>query len=272
MPFASSSLGGARSANVHKFRQAYDEKFALSSGARELKLGTYNAVVHFVALNTIAACVIAFAVWKICTAPEAHWRAGALTCVLSFIFSNFAEYYLHRFDMHHPESKSDHSPVHHRYFTANSMFLKSFQDCYTILFSTAFIWKGFTIYLPCIGMAMNALFFPTCGYFFLATGASYYLQYEWLHLTYHASPDSILGRLPFVALLRHHHRVHHHQPFMRSWNFNISQRHLRTASTAQRSEVLRDLMKQCRAHCVYSCAVCFWPLPIYCRQLTLSWT
>ena len=43
-----------------------------------------------------------------------------------------------------------------------------------------------------------------------------------LHLIYHTPPDSFLGRLPLVHVLRTHHRVHHHQPLMRSHNFNIT--------------------------------------------------
>jgi len=219
LQFASSPvLGGARSANVAKFRAAYDDKHALQSTAP----GGYSAVRHFATLNAMAGFVMLYCAWRIISAPEPHWLAGGLVSTLSFLVANLGEYALHRFDMHHPDSKSDHSPVHHRYFTAGSMFLKSFQDCHTILFRVSFIFKALFFVLPCLGAVLNALLFPTCGYFFLLVTSSYYLQYEWLHLSYHAPADSLLGSLPGMALLRRHHRIHHHQPFMRQWNFNIT--------------------------------------------------
>ncbi len=47
--------------------------------------------------------------------------------------------------------------------------------------------------------------------------AFYYLSYEWLHLAYHAPPQSVLGRLPGMAYLRHHHLVHHAQTGSNPW-------------------------------------------------------
>lgn len=141
----------------------------------------YSGAVHFAVLNAMALFVLLYCAWRIGTAPTlaADWRGGAWTCALSFVFGNLVEYWLHRFDMHHPDSRSDHSPVHHRYFTAGSMFIKHFQDAYTILFSVGFIFRALFFVLPAIGALLNAALFPTCGYFFVATVASYYLQYEW---------------------------------------------------------------------------------------------
>jgi hypothetical protein len=194
---------------VQKFRRDYDEKNDLHSNK------TYDGTLHFAQLNAMALFVMLYCVWNICQAVDPIWRGGLIICFCTFLFANSVEYCKHRFDMHHPESESDHSPVHHRYFTATSMFLKSSQDLHTILFRVPFVFKGLFFVLPLIGWIISLLTFGTAGYYFLFTSASYYLQYEWLHLIYHASPDSFLGRLPFVGLLRRHHRVHHHQPLMR---------------------------------------------------------
>jgi sterol desaturase/sphingolipid hydroxylase (fatty acid hydroxylase superfamily) len=43
-----------------------------------------------------------------------------------------------------------------------------------------------------------------------------------LHLCYHAPENSWLGKLPGLAYLREHHRVHHSQALMRNYNFNIT--------------------------------------------------
>ena len=170
-------MRAARSANVAKFRRTYDSLHLLSSRAPF----AYNAAVHFAVLNAMALFVVFYCTWRVLTAPTlaSDWRGGVCTCVLSFCAGNLLEYVLHRFDMHDPSSQSDHAPVHHRYLTAGSMFMKDFQDCYVILFSTAFIFRALFFVLPLVGALLNAVIFPTCGYFFLATVACYYLQYEW---------------------------------------------------------------------------------------------
>ena len=96
------------------------------------------------------------------------------------------------------------------------------QDAHTILFRVGVVFRGFFFVLPAVGALLNLVAFPLAGYYFLATCASYYLQYEWLHLMYHSTPDSFLGSLPFVGTLRSQHRTHHHQPLMRNTSFNIT--------------------------------------------------
>jgi hypothetical protein len=58
------------------------------------------------------------------------------------------------------------------------------------------------------------------------TGAYYYLTYEYLHLMYHMDEKRVvwLQFVPFLAFLRRHHLLHHHQPSMRKINFNITVR------------------------------------------------
>ena len=60
------------------------------------------------------------------------------------------------------------------------------------------------------------------GWLFAAVCVGYFLLYEWLHFTYHLSADGPIGRLPFIAALRRHHRAHHDPKLMGDWNFNIT--------------------------------------------------
>jgi len=217
--WASSPLGQARNANVAKFRREYETaNIGPDSG--------YNGNRHFVSLHIVVLTHQAICLWLLYrSTPSLHdvpWAGATWTIVLSFLLANLCEYAKHRFDMHHPLSKSDHSPVHHRYFTANSMYLTTFNAGKAIFFRVSFILTLFYIIMPIPALILNYLVFPTCGYYFLLTSTSYYLQYEWLHLIYHCPPDSIFGRLPFVQYLRRHHRIHHHQPLMRTHNFNIT--------------------------------------------------
>ncbi len=51
---------------------------------------------------------------------------------------------------------------------------------------------------------------------------SYYLAYEWLHLSYHLPADSLIGRTWLVRRLRRLHTVHHDVSRMAQCNFNIT--------------------------------------------------
>src|SRR5206468_3898825 len=105
----------ARHANVAKFRAEYDSKNDL------MNLKKYNAAFHFTLLHAIIAINVAVVTYLLFTTST--WREelirGFVTYGITFVFGNFVEYSLHRFEMHSPTSTMDHSSVHHRYFTAN---------------------------------------------------------------------------------------------------------------------------------------------------------
>jgi sterol desaturase/sphingolipid hydroxylase (fatty acid hydroxylase superfamily) len=63
---------------------------------------------------------------------------------------------------------------------------------------------------------------PNVAWLAVATAVAYFLNYEWLHWAYHCDPDSRVGRLPGVQLLRKLHRDHHNQALMTRYNFNIT--------------------------------------------------
>jgi sterol desaturase/sphingolipid hydroxylase (fatty acid hydroxylase superfamily) len=51
---------------------------------------------------------------------------------------------------------------------------------------------------------------------------SYFLTYEALHFAYHLHPESWVGRLPLMDVLRRHHTRHHDPKLMGLYNFNIT--------------------------------------------------
>ena len=50
----------------------------------------------------------------------------------------------------------------------------------------------------------------------------YVVSYEWLHLSYHLPPESFIGRLWLVRVLKKHHATHHDPQLMQKWNFNVT--------------------------------------------------
>jgi sterol desaturase/sphingolipid hydroxylase (fatty acid hydroxylase superfamily) len=63
---------------------------------------------------------------------------------------------------------------------------------------------------------------PNTARLFAATAVGYYLLYEWLHISYHVSPGSFVGRLAIVRALRKLHTAHHDLTLMGKYNFNIT--------------------------------------------------
>ena len=58
-----------------------------------------------------------------------------------------------------------------------------------------------------------ALFFwiwsTNAALLFLATALAYFLNYEWLHLSYHLPEEHFISKLPIIQSLRKLHQTHH---------------------------------------------------------------
>ncbi len=144
-----------------------------------------------------------------------------------FIYANLVEYLGHRGPMHHPVRGlrlvyHRHTKQHHRFFTDRNMTFDSSRDFKAVLFPPVMI----LFFLGGFGLPMWVIlyYFATANVAWLAvaTGVAYYLNYEWLHFAYHCDPNSRIGRIPGVQLLRRLH-LHHHDPrLMTRFNFNIT--------------------------------------------------
>lgn len=199
---------------VAKFRTAYDPTIPT----------WYSGILHFSLLNIMVGFVMLHSFYTIFGANYHAVGIYHLTTMLllTFVFANYLEYLAHRYVLHDPHDKNHHGAVHHRYFTHNAMFMQEDNNVWQTLFSVRIVFFMFYIIMPTLSLLLELIFPTNTGYYFLAFGASYYLQYEWLHLIYHSPPGTILGDLPFIDILRKHHQVHHNQTLMREYNFNIT--------------------------------------------------
>ena len=73
-----------------------------------------------------------------------------------------------------------------------------------------------------VGIPLALLAGANVGWLFALTAVGYFLNYEWLHFSYHTPEGSWMARLPGVAALRRHHLRHHDQALMSRYNFNIT--------------------------------------------------
>jgi hypothetical protein len=144
----------------------------------------------------------------------------------SFVIANFLEWHAHRDLLHKrqwwlPVLYDRHTPIHHLVFVSHDMAILERRE-----------WRQ--VLIPASGVALIVvMLFPVCAVIWLVglpnmailaliTNIGYVLSYEWLHLSYHLSPESWIGRRRLIRFLGRHHAVHHAPSLMRRWNMNVT--------------------------------------------------
>lgn len=141
-------------------------------------------------------------------------RVELWTIPAAFVFANLVEHQAHRWLMHVPRGPlkflhKRHALQHHRFFAGGDLAARTSKDWKAVLFPAPviFFFLG-GIDLPA-GLLLGATISWNVGALFAATGAAYYLLYEWCHLLWHQPPESPFGRLRVVRWMRAHHLAHH---------------------------------------------------------------
>jgi hypothetical protein len=194
---------------VHKYRREYRASIPTN----------YSATYHLAVINGVTLCGLLLARYAIgdLLLLRYQWPLIALTVLLC----NAGEWYTHRYDLHRKQGYTRHANQHHRFFTERMMSYDTLEDGHVIFFPVTepprllilALGLASPVYLLGSAVAAAAVF---------STLLCYYWSYEWLHLAYHAPPNSWLGSLPGLSLLREHHRRHHTQSLMGHYNFNIT--------------------------------------------------
>jgi hypothetical protein len=182
----------------------------------------YSPWAHLAFPSVVGLSVIAWALRSL-----HDLRAWQLSIVpVTWIVSNAVEWRAHRDVLHSrtwplEELYDRHTPNHHVVFLTTDMALRSPREFKFILLPFYGIVALFAMVFP-IALALSWAGQPNLSAFFLATTMGYVLSYEWLHLAYHLPPESLVGRLPGLSILRRHHATHHNPELMRKWNFNVT--------------------------------------------------
>ena len=183
----------------------------------------YSGWTHFVFTSVASLAFIVVAATRLHGVRALEW----LTIPAGFVFSNFAEYAMHRGPMHHRlpglgALYERHSRQHHRFYTHDAMAAESSRDFKLVLFP----WWVMLLFFAGIAAPAAALLFwivsPNVGWLFAIVGASYYLIYEWLHFCYHQPEGSWTGRIALMSTLRRGHTTHHDHSRMVRCNFNVT--------------------------------------------------
>ncbi len=191
----------------------------------------YNPWLHLGVTSVSGLAVMGLGVAII---HDLKWWQVAFGGVL-FILSNAAEWRLHRDLLHQrrgfaPFVYDRHTPEHHVIFQTDSMEIRRTRE-FKLVLLPAF---GIVAFAAGLLPAMAAIYFGVpwaflppvdqhnlAGVFGIVT-MGYIVSYEWLHLSYHLRPDSFVGSLGLIRVLRRHHALHHDPTLMQKWNFNVS--------------------------------------------------
>ena len=201
-------------ASVDQFREQYRAQFIGPN---------YSGWGHFAFTVSVTGAMILFFITRLHEVKPLEW----LTVPLTFLYSNFSEYFGHRGPMHHPRKGlgaifERHTRQHHRFFTHERMEFGGTRDFKAVLFPPILILFFLFAFGTPITLLLNWVASSNVAWLFAITGTAYFLNYELLHFAYHTPPDSWISQLPYMKTLRHHHTIHHDQNLMVHHNFNIT--------------------------------------------------
>jgi hypothetical protein len=201
-----------------------DEVAAFRARIREQRFPRrYSGNAHFAFTSIVSLSIISYALITLRAVRPVEW----LVIPLTFLFANFVEYRAHKGVMHHRRRGfglvfDRHTPAHHGFYTHEAMASESPRDYYMVLFPPVLIVFFFGLFALPLGLLLAWLSDGNIARLFVATAVGYYLSYEWLHFSYHLPPQSFIGRLHLVRVLRAHHTAHHDRSLMQKHNFNIT--------------------------------------------------
>jgi hypothetical protein len=153
------------------------------------------------------------------------WQEAAFAVFL-LLLSNATEWRIHKFILHHRSWPLQvlfdrHTPEHHAIYLRDDMARRSTREFRLVLIPAYGIVAIFLTTLP-VPLTLWWCGLPNFAAIYVATTMAYVVSYEWLHLSYHLPPDSFVGRLGVVGVLRRHHAQHHIPELMQRWNFNVT--------------------------------------------------
>jgi hypothetical protein len=182
----------------------------------------YSPIMHLVFPSLIGLGVIA--VTPIWIHHLRWWEL--LTIPFVFVLSNMVEWRTHRDALHRRAPGftalyDQHTPIHHRLFLTEDMAMRDRREFRLVLIPAYGILAILMALAPFVGLLLW-LGWTNVALLWLATAAGYVVSYEWLHLSYHLPPDSFIGRLRLIRVLRRHHATHHDPTLMQRWNMNVT--------------------------------------------------
>ena len=201
----------------------------------------YSPWLHLGATLSVGMAALAFALANV------HHPSllELLTIPITFLVANASEWRAHKDLLHRRvrplhELYDRHTPEHHMVFGYDDMAIRDVKELKLVLIPAIGVIGIVAMTMP-FALLTGKLFGANCGWLMLMTSALYVAGYEVSHLSYHLPPESFVGRLWLVRVLREQHRRHHHPRLMQRWNFNVT---FPIFDFVHRTIVPRDVLEQ----------------------------
>jgi len=163
----------------------------------------------------------AFALSRVHAVRPLEW----LTVPVGMVAGSLFVYGFHRFVLHVPRRWSrfgyvKHALYHHRFFTPQRFGVDESGDLHVVLFP----WPSGVVVLGAaylLARGLSPVFGGNVAYLTMFVGVLYFGLYEFVHASFHARGGRWLTRVPGLAPLREHHRIHHDPALAAGGNFNV---------------------------------------------------
>ncbi|MGD0528932.1 MAG: sterol desaturase family protein [Polyangiaceae bacterium] len=182
----------------------------------------YNPWLHLACTTGIGVALLVLG------ALEIHRVRGVELLVIPavFVLANGFEWRAHRDVLHRIKKPFEvlyrkHTPGHHVVYVEHDMAIREWRELRLVLIPAAGV-LTIVVALAPFAALMGFALTPNTGWLVLLSGGLYMVGYELSHLSYHLPPESFVGRLALVRVLRRHHGRHHDPRLMQRWNFNVT--------------------------------------------------
>jgi hypothetical protein len=194
------------------------------SNYRSRVAGWYNGWLHVAVIYAIGFTGLYIYISNLKAVQWWEW----LTVPVTFLLSNFFEWYVHSRLMHRPSSVklfravySRHTLMHHQFFTEHEMRFADHHD-WRVTFFPPYSLVVFTLMSIPAAIVLGYAISPNVGWLFITTTTSMYLIYEFMHFCCHIDENAFVRNMPFVNTIRRHHTAHHNQSIMMDVNMNLT--------------------------------------------------
>jgi hypothetical protein len=203
-----------------------ESQAARSARIRTRELGKipswYSPWAHLASTTGIGLIVLAVGVFYVRGVKPLEW----LVIPGVFLLANIFEWRAHKHVLHRRRWPVQviydrHTPIHHMVYTEHDMAMRDPRELRLVLIPAAGV-LGVVVTLVPVAAAVGWLLTPNAGWLMLISGGLYMVTYELTHMSYHLRPESFIGRLWLIRVLRRHHARHHDPRLMQKWNFNVT--------------------------------------------------
>jgi hypothetical protein len=183
---------------------------------------SYSPFLHLAATTGIGVLLLALGAWGV----HGVRLVELLAVPVTLLFANGFEWRAHKDLMHRLRRPLGflyrrHTPQHHAVYVEDDMAIRDWRELKLVLIPAWGV-AGIVLTLAPFAFAMGHFTTANAGWLVLVTAGLYMVGYELSHLSYHLPPDTFVGRLALVRVLRRHHARHHEPRLMQRWNFNVT--------------------------------------------------